>query len=82
MKKGEATFQIGKEGFKESLVETLKNAFKTRENVRVVLLKSSGHTKSSTKGIAEKIVDKLGRNYTYRIVGFTIFIKKWRRVMR
>ena len=31
---------------------------------------------------AEKIVSKLGNNYTYRIIGFTVFIKKWRKPMR
>lgn len=77
-----ATFQIGKSGFSPSLLETLKTAFKDRESVKVVLLKSSGHTKEKAKEIAESIVLGLGTNYTYRIVGFTISLHKWRKPMR
>jgi len=80
MSRGIVTFQIGKAGFTEGLVETLKNAFKDRENIKVVLLKSAGHTKEKAQEIAEKIVGGLGRNYTYRIVGFTINLKKWRKL--
>ncbi|MEM4270802.1 MAG: hypothetical protein QXO70_01760, partial [Candidatus Pacearchaeota archaeon] len=63
----------------QSFLETLKNAFKDRENVKVVLLKSTHHTKEKTKEIAEKIVVGLGKNYTYKIIGFTINLKKWRK---
>ncbi len=77
-----ATFQIGKSGFNPSLLETLKTAFKDRENIKVVLLKSSGHTKEKTQEIAEEIVSGLGENYTYRIIGFTINLKKHRKPMR
>ena len=76
------SIQIGKNGVSDNLVETLKSHFKNHINVKVVLLTSFSRDKSKIKKIAEEIVDSLGNNYTYRILGFTIFIKKWRKPMR
>lgn len=80
MNKGQATLQIGKNGFKDGTIEALKNCFKTRENVKVCLLKSAGRDKEKVREIAEEIQGELGKKFTYKIVGFTIFLKKWRKV--
>ena len=77
-----ALFQIGKKGLSNDFIGTIKSAFTNRENVKITLLKSAGHTKEKTKEFAEKIVDKLGNNFTYKIIGFTIVIKKWRKPKR
>ena len=82
MKSKQAIIQVGKNGLTGNLVETIKKAFNGRENVKVHLLKSSGHKKEKTKEIADEIVGELGKKYTYRIVGFTIFLKKWRKPRR
>lgn len=82
MKKNIVTFQIGKTSFNLGLIETLKNAFKDRENVKIVLLKSAGHTQEKAQEIAEKVVSNLGNNFTYKIIGFTINLKKWRKAVR
>lgn len=74
-----ATFQIGKAGYNANIIITLKKAFETRENIKVVVLKNAGHTKENVNTIADKLVSGLGKNYTYRIVGYTISLKKWRR---
>jgi len=34
------------------------------------------------KGDAYEILEKLGKNYTAKTIGFTIFIKKWRKKVR
>jgi len=81
-KKFQSSIQIGKNGLTEGIINVLKNSFKTREDVKVKILKSAGHNQESVKKIAEKIVDELGKNYTYKILGFTIFIKKWRKPKR
>ncbi|OGJ21662.1 hypothetical protein A3K73_01335 [Candidatus Pacearchaeota archaeon RBG_13_36_9] len=75
----QSTLQIGKNGLTPGFFEELKMHFKKRSSVKVVLLKSAGHDKEKTKEIAEKIMMELGKNYTYKIVGFTIFLKKWRK---
>ena len=80
--KRSVTFQIGKNGFKESFIQTLESAFIERENIKVIVLKSAGHTREKIQEIADKIVEKLGKKYTYKILGFTIFLKKWRKERR
>ena len=79
MKSNQAILQIGKNGLTSGIIENIKNCFKTHENVKVCLLKSAGHDKATAKKIAEQIQEELGKKYTYRIVGFTIFLKKWRK---
>ena len=74
-----ATLQIGKNGLTEGTIKNIKTCFKTRENIKICLLKSAGHNKKTAEEIAEKIVSELGSKYTCRIVGFTIFLKKWRK---
>ena len=77
-----STMQIGKNGIDENFIETLKNHFKNHKNVKVAVLKSATREKIKIKEMAEDLVSKLGDNYNYRIVGFTIFLKKWTKKMR
>ena len=77
-----STIQIGKKGISENLIESLKAHFKTHANVKLVFLSSSTRDRKKLKKQAEDILEKLGKNYTYRILGFTIFIKKWRKAKR
>ncbi len=77
-----AQIQIGKNGISENFIKTLEDNFKHHMNVRVAVLKSAGHNKTKVKEYSEEILEKLGRNYTAKTVGFTIFIKKWRKSKR
>ncbi len=79
MIKGQANLQIGKNGLNEGVFVLLKNAFKTRENVKISVLKSAGHDREKIKEVAENIISNLGKKFTYKIIGFSIFIKKWRK---
>lgn len=81
-KKIQCSIQIGKQGINDNFISTLKNMFKTHENVRICVLKSAGHDKNSVKKMSEEILEKLGNNFTARIVGFTIFVKRWRKAVR
>jgi RNA-binding protein YhbY len=74
--------QLGKNGITENFISTLKSKFQKHENVRISVLKSAGHERSKVKEYSEKILDKLGNNYTSRIIGFKIVLKKWRRAKR
>ena len=82
MKKPTVKFQIGKKGLTKNFIDVLKTAFSTRKSITVVILKNLGHKKENIKEIAEKIVGSLGKNYVYKIVGFTIFLKKFRKNIR
>ena len=79
MSNGQILVQIGKNGFTPGILEVIKNHFKTKENIKISILKNAGHTKENVKEIAEKIQKELGAKFTYRIVGFAIFLKKWRK---
>lgn len=78
MPAGQTSIQIGKNGLTDNLIGTLKNHFIKRKNVKVSVLKSAGHDREQVKKMSEEIISKLGPNFTARIVGFTIFLKKWR----
>ena len=82
MKRPPATIQIGKNGATPGVIQLIKNIFTNRENSKIVLLKSAGHNRDNVQETAEKIVNELGKNYTYKIIGFTIFLKKWRKDVR
>lgn len=74
--------QLGKQGITENFISTLKNNFKKNENVRVSVLKSARHNKEKIKEYSKEILEKLGENYTTRVIGFTIVLKKWRKKVR
>ena len=82
MKKGLATFQLGKTGITENFMETIRKSFKNRDNVKISVLQSFSRGREEVKETAEKICEELGKNFTHKIVGFTINIKKWRKAMR
>lgn len=74
--------QLGKQGLTENFIETLKNHFKNSQSIRLSVLKNAGHDKTQVKQYSEEILEKLGKNYTAKIIGFKIILKKWRRAMR
>lgn len=78
----QAVIQLGKNGITANFIETLKNYFKNHNTIRVSVLKSAGHEKSKIKEMAEELLGELGLNYTVKIIGFTIVLKKWRKPVR
>ena len=74
--------QLGKQGITHNFIETLKNHFNRHDNVKVHILKSAGHNKEDIKKYIRDIIEKLGKNYTAKTIGFTIFVKKWRKARR
>ena len=82
----EGNIQLGKQGITENFIETLKSHFKKYKNMRVSVLQSArGEGKEGKKKVkeyTEKILEELGENYTAKIIGFKIILKKWRRAMR
>ncbi len=74
--------QLGKKGITEGFIDSLKNDFKKHDNIRISVLKSAGHEREKVKKYSEEILDKLGKNYTAKIIGFVIIVKKWRKNIR
>jgi RNA-binding protein YhbY len=71
-------FQIGKNGLTPGIIESLELALKNHKQIRISVFKSSGRTRDTMKQIAEEITSKLKENCSYRVIGFTIILKKLR----
>ncbi len=78
-----ANIQLGKQGVTNNFIESLKNQFKSKSNVRISVLKNARgdgkEGKENVKKYSEKILEKLGKQYTAKIIGFVIIVKKWRK---
>jgi len=74
--------QLGKQGVTDGFIENLKHRFETHANIKISVLKSATRNREELKKISEEILEGLGKNYTARIIGFTIVVKKWRKEMR
>ena len=74
--------QLGKNKINENFIKTLNEHFKKLNNVKVSVLKSAEHDRNRVAEYRDEILKHLGRSYTARIVGFTIFLKKWRKMVR
>jgi RNA-binding protein YhbY len=70
--------QLGKNGVTENFVGMLKVHFSTCRTVKVTVLKSAREEKDSLKKLADELLRHLGENYTAKIIGFKIILKKWR----
>jgi len=70
---------LGKKGLTPEFIEDIKVRFKQAESVRIGLLKSSTRDREEIKQWADKIKSELGEKYTYKIIGFTIVVRKWRK---
>lgn len=77
-------FQLGKQGLTDGFIDLLASAFKKHDLTKVSILKACTRDKVEIKEIANKICLELeGREkkkFTSKIVGFTLFIKKWRKL--
>jgi len=71
--------QIGKNGLTSEFMAGLKNVFKSNEHVRVSVLQSATRDRAELKEISEKILGELGKNYTCKIIGYTLVLRKWRK---
>jgi len=71
--------QLGKQGITENFMQTLRNHFDKYKIVKVSVLKSARENKEQVKRYSEEILEKLGKHFTARVIGFTIVLKKWRK---
>ena len=83
MKSGLVHFQLGKNPIDENFIESLGKTFKNHDLVKLSVLKSQTRDRQEIKKIALELCSELRKrekkDFTAKIVGFTIFIKKWRR---
>lgn len=76
----ETKFQIGKSGITQGVIDSLVMAFKNHRQVRISLLQASNRDKAKTKETAQNLADTLARKmnlyFSYRVIGFTIVLRK------
>ena len=71
--------RMGKNGLTPEFLENLKKIFVGAESVRVGLLKTSTRDRKEAKRWASEMLAYLGKNYTVKIIGWTIVLRKWRK---
>jgi RNA-binding protein YhbY len=74
--------QIGKNGLTPEFIEQVKTIFTNEKVVKVSILKSACRDKVDAKKIADELVDALGKQYDYKLVGYVISIVKFRKEIR
>ncbi len=74
--------QLGKKGFTHEFLKDIEKRLDKHRNatIKIHVLKSARENKQDVKKYAEEIISKLGKKYTYKLLGFSIFLKKWRKV--
>lgn len=72
----ESKFQIGKNELTEGVINSLNQDLKTHNRVRIIVLKSTVRDKEKIKLIAEDIRQKVNYNCKYKILGFTIILRR------
>ena len=77
-----ANIQLGKNGITDNFIQTLSNHFKNHMNVKISVLRNATRNREEMKKMSEQILEKLGKNFTTRTIGFTIVVKKWRKSVR
>ena len=73
--------QLGKKGLTSEFIQDIEKRLEKHRNVtiKISVLKSARESKEDVKKYAEEIIKKLGKQYTARTLGFSIFLKKWRK---
>ncbi len=77
----ETEVQIGKKGISPEFLEDLEKRFKKYQNkiMKIRVLKNARENKGDVKEYAKEIKSFLGEKFTYKIIGFSIFMRKWRK---
>ncbi len=71
--------QLGKNGLTLGFIEDIRKRFANTESVRISILQSATRNKEEVKKWAEEITGLLGKNYTNKVIGWTIVLRKWRK---
>ncbi len=72
----ESRFQIGKNGVTQGVIDALNLSLKTHNQIRIAVLKSAERNRDSIRSKAEDVTRKINYHADYKIIGFTIIIRK------
>ena len=71
--------QIGKNGLSEAFVSQVKKMFEDAEIVKITILKSACRDKAGAKKICDELVDSLGPKYAYKLIGYVVSVRRFRK---
>lgn len=74
--------QLGKNGITPEFVKDIESRLEKDRNItmKVSVLRSiRPNGKEDVKKYADELVEKLGEKYTVKTLGFSIFLRKWRK---
>ena len=74
--------QIGKKGLTPEFIEQVQSIFKHETLIKIHLLKSARENKDEARQIGEQLIEGLGKNFTYKSIGYILVVKKWRKNKR
>ena len=77
----QSEIQLGKKGLTPEFIKDIEARLDKYRNasIKISVLQSARENKEDVKKYAEEIIEKLGSKFTYKIIGFSIFLKKWRK---
>jgi RNA-binding protein YhbY len=75
-------FQMGKKGLTEEFTKQIETTFKTCRKIKIDILRSACRDKEEAKQIAERLVEKLGKNYDYKLIGYVLTLMQFNRPVR
>lgn len=74
--------QLGKKGITDEFVKDIESRLHKHRNItiKISVLKSARENgKEDVKKYADELIEKLGDKYTAKVLGFSIFLRKWRK---
>ena len=74
--------QMGKNGLSPAFVEQVRGVFENENSVKISILKSACRDKKDAEKIGTDLVDALWKNFIYRLVGYVLTVRKFRRIVR
>jgi RNA-binding protein YhbY len=74
--------QVGKNGLTDEFIEQAKQCFEKTHFLKVHILKSACRGKEEAKKMADKLVESLGDKFNYKLIGYTLNIRKFRKTQR
>ena len=72
----ESRLQIGKNGLTQGVIDSINLGLKTHDQIRISVLKSVERNKKAIVQMADEISNRANYNCNYRIIGFTIILRK------
>jgi len=74
--------QIGKKGLTKEFVEQVRRIFENVHIVKISILKSCCRGREEAEKIGKELIQGLGVNYTYNLIGYVLTVRKWRKPQR